>query len=194
MMKRKTTMKKLISTFAMLLLFAVGCTDQTNITSPEQSVQTQEPNWIVSLPSSSLGIETSHTASALIDGANGGSVTLKKDVPGGPFGKIQVDSRLVILSGSFSGSMTISTNIDDVNFLTTFGPSYVFNKPLEYTLLLQGLNLNGVNPANVKFVYQAADGSIHECVSDGVDVDLAKGKLKVNKAKIPHFSRYGFVN
>ena len=114
--------------------------------------------------------------------------------PGGPFGKIHVDSKLVILSGSFTGSMTISTNIDDVNFLTTFGPSYVFNKPLEYTLLLQGLNLNGVNPANVKFVWVATDGSIHECASDGVDVDLAKGKLKVNKAKIPHFSRYGFVN
>ena len=41
MMKGKTTMKKLILTFAVLLLFAVGCTDQTNITSPEQSVQTQ---------------------------------------------------------------------------------------------------------------------------------------------------------
>jgi hypothetical protein len=90
--------------------------------------------------------------------------------------------------------MTISTNIDDVNLLTTFGPSYVFNKPLEYTLLLQGLDLTGVNLANVKFVYQAADGSIHECESDGVDVDLNKGKVKVNKAKIPHFSRYGFAH
>jgi len=175
-------------------MFAVGCTDQTSITSPEQTVQTQEPHWLVSIPSQGLGIETIHTASVLIDGAKGGSVNFKGDFPGGPFGKVHVDSRLVILSGSFTGSMVISSNIDDFNLLTTFGPSYVFSKPLEYTLLIQGVDLTGVNPANVKFVYQAADGSIHECESDGVDVDLSKGKVKVNKAKIPHFSRYGFVN
>lgn len=187
-------MKTILITFVLMLLVAVGCTDQTSITSPEQSVQTQEPNWLVDLPSKGLGIETIYTASVLIKGSAGGSVNFKGDFPGGPFGKIHVDSKLVILSNSFTGSMVISSSIDDVNLLTTFGPSYVFDKPLEYTLLLQGLDLTGVNPASVKFVYQAADGSIHECESDGVDVDLSKGKLKVNKAKIPHFSRYGFVN
>lgn len=187
-------MKKYLSTFAIVIFLIFGCTEQTTITSHEQSDQTNEPNWIVKLNSSGLGIETIHTASALIVGSKGGDVQLRKDIPGGPFGKIQIDSRLHIHAGSFSGSMTISTKIDDVNFITTFGPSYVFNRPLEYTLLLQGLDLTGVNPATVKFVYQAADGSIHQCQYSSIDVDLSRGKLKVNSAQIPHFSRYGFIN
>ena len=186
-------MKKLLalSLFSFLLFF--GCNQESEITSTVGNNTIQEPNWIVNL-SNGLGVETIHTASKLIDGDRGGNVNFKGDFPGGPFDKIHVDSKLVIHSGSFSGSMEISTHIDDVNFLTTFGPSYVFNQPLEYTLLLQGLDLTGVNPDSVKFVYQAADGSIHECISDGIDVDLNKGKLKVNKAEIHHFSRYGFVN
>jgi hypothetical protein len=187
-------MRKLIALGLFSLLVFFGCNQESDITSPTGNNTTQEPNWLVSLTPNGLGTETIHSASALINGAQGGSVNFKGDFPGGPFGKVHVDSKLVIHSGSFTGSMVISTYIDDVNFLTTFGPSYIFNQPLEYTLLLQGLDLTGVNPDSVKFVYQASDGSIHECESDGVDVDLNKGKLKVNKAKIPHFSRYGFVN
>ena len=182
-------MNKLLTLSLLLFLVFFGCNQESDITSPVGNSTIQEPNWLVSLPSNGLGTETIHTASELIDGVKGGDVQLR-----GTFNGIKIDSRLIIHAGSFTGSMVISTNIDDVNFLTTFGPSYVFNQPLEYTLMLQGLDLTGVNPDNVKFVYQAADGSIHECESDGVDVDLNKGKLKVNKAQIPHFSRYGFVN
>ena len=191
---KDSKMKKLLTLSLLSFLVFFGCNQESDITSPVGNNTIQEPNWLVSLPSNGLGTETIHTASELIYGANGGSVNFKGDFPGGPFDKIHVDSKLVIPSGSFTGSMVISTNIDDANCLTTFGPSYVFNQNLVYTLLLQGLDLTGVNPANVKFVYQSEDGSIHECESDGVDVDLNKGKLKVNKAKIPHFSRYGFVN
>ena len=181
-------MKNLLTLGLVLFLVFFGCNQESDITSPVGNKTIQEPNWIVNL-SNGLGVETIHTASELIDGDKGGDVQLR-----GTFNDIKIDSRLIIHSGSFTGSLTISTNIDDVNCLTTFGPSYVFNQPLEYTLMFQGLDLTGVNPDSVKFVYQAADGTIHECESDGVDVDLNKGKLKVNKAKIAHFSRYGFVN
>ncbi len=187
-------MKKLLTFLIFSALIFFGCNQESEMTSPLGSHSDNQPNWLVSLSSNNISMETIHTASELIDGDRGGNVNFKGDFPGGPFDKIHVDSKLVIHSGSFSGSMIISSNIDDVNLLTTFGPSYVFNQPLEYTLLLQGIDLTGINPEDVKFVYQAADGSIHECESDGVDVDLNKGKVKVNKAKIPHFSRYGFVN
>lgn len=187
-------MKKYISVLSFLALFVFGCSQQNSITSPANDVKIDNPKWIVSFSSEDLKINTIHSASALIDGAKGGDVQIRKDVPGGPFGKVHIDSRLHINAGSFVGKMTISTYVDDAGFLTTFGPSYVFSKPLEYTLLLQGLDLTGVNPATVKFVYQAADGSIHQCQYSSVDVDLTKGKLKVNSALIPHFSRYGFVN
>jgi len=187
-------MRRYIFLFAMLTLFVVGCSEQSSVLAPVNNVNTNEPNWIVFLSSNDLAVNTIHSASALIDGVKGGSIEMRKDVPGGPFGKTHIDSRLVIRAGSFLGKMTISTYVDDTGFLTTFGPSYVFSKPLEYTLLLQGLDLTGVNPANVKFVYQAANGTISQYQYSSIDVDLTRGKLKVNSALIPHFSRYGFVN
>ena len=192
--KRSSTMRRYIFLFAMLTLFVVGCSEQSSVLAPVNNVNTNEPNWIVFLSSNDLAVNTIHSASALIDGVKGGSIEMRKDVPGGPFGKTHIDSRLVIRAGSFLGKMTISTYVDDTGFLTTFGPSYVFSKPLEYTLLLQGLDLTGVNPANVKFVYQAANGTISQYQYSSIDVDLTRGKLKVNSALIPHFSRYGFVN
>lgn len=190
---REKKMKYLLSITAIFLMFFIGCSKDVNINSPIED-QVEQPNWIVSLSLNDLAVNTIHSASVLIDGAKGGDVQIRKDVPGGPFGKVHIDSRLHINSGSFVGKMTISTYVDDAGFLTTFGPSYVFSKPLVYTLLLQGLDLSGVNPANVKFVYQAANGSIYQCQYSSIDVDLTRGKLKVNSALIPHFSRYGFIN
>ena len=180
--KGRITMRRSIVLFAMLSLFVIGCSEQSSVLAPVNNVNTNEPNWIVSFSSNDLAVNTIHSASALIDGAKGGDVQIRKDVPGGPFGKVHIDSRLHINAGSFVGKMTISTYVDDAGFLTTFGPSYVFSKPLEYTLLLQGLDLTGVNPANVKFVYQAANGTIQQCQYSSVDVDLTRGKLKVNSA------------
>jgi hypothetical protein len=182
-------MKKVFTALIFSALVFFGCNQEPDITSPVGDNTIQEPNWLITLPPNGLGIETVYSASELIDGSKGGDVQLR-----GTFDGIKIDSRLHIHSDSFSGFLTISTHIDNVHCLTTFSPSFVFNTPLEYTLMFQELDLTGVNPDDVKFVYQAADGSIHECESDGVDVDLNKGKLKVNKAKIPHFSRYGFVN
>ena len=39
----------------------------------------------------------------------------------------------------------------------------------------------------------AADGSYVEAVCDGIFVEIQSGKLQVINAKLPHFSRYGFV-
>ena len=186
-------MKKLITTITMLLLFATGCSDQIGITSPEQSVQTQEVNWLVSLPYKGLTVNSIHSASGLIDGSKGGDVDFKIEIPGGPFGKIKIDSKLDIEPNSFTGILTIFTEIDDVNLLTTFGPHYTFDKPLKYTLKLEGIDLTGVNPDSVDFVYQSEDGSIHQCEYSKLEVDLNQGKVKVENAKLPHFSRYGFV-
>ena len=73
-------------------------------------------------------------------------------------------------------------------------PSMVFNKPLIFTITYTGIDLSTINPADVKFAYIAADGSVQYAVNDGIVVDLAIGKLQVINARIPHFSRYGFVN
>lgn len=187
------TMKTFIATMTMLLLVAVGCNEQDNITSPEETIEQQEPNWLVSLPDKGFRLHKKHHASELIEGNKGGEVKLKDEIDGGPFGKIKVDSKLKANKNSFTGTLTISTEIDDSNLLTTFAPHYTFNEPLEYTLELEGVDLTGIDPDSVDFVYQAEDGSIHQCEYKSIKVELNKGKVKVDKAKLPHFSRYGFI-
>ena len=116
--KERITMRRSIYLFALLSLFVVGCSEQSSVIAPANNVSTNEPNWIVSLSSNDLAVNTVHSASVLIDGAKGGSVEIRKDVPGGPFGKIQIDSRLVIRAGSFLGKMTITTYVDDAALQT----------------------------------------------------------------------------
>ena len=65
--KKRNEMKKLIilSLFSFLLFF--GCNQESEITSPEQTVQTQEPNWIALPTSEGLRVNTIYTATKLHD-------------------------------------------------------------------------------------------------------------------------------
>jgi hypothetical protein len=187
-------MKKLLTLGLLLFLVFFGCNRESDITSPIGNNSIQEPHWLVSLPSNGLGVETVTSASKYCDGSKDNQIYIDAHIPGGQYGEVHVQSTLVIKKNSFSGFLTISTSIDDENLTTTFGPSYVFNQPLEYTLQLTGVDLTGINPNTVDFVYQAANGSIYPCEHDQIEFDFNNGRIKVQKAKIPHFSRYGFVN
>ncbi len=186
-------MKNLIITLAMLLLFAVGCTDQTSITSPEQSVQTQEPNWIALPQAEGMSLGKISSSSKSVNGTNGTTWPWNTSYSGSN-GRITINTVLVVESNSFSGTVTIKQSHDDAYCVTTFTPSMVFNKPLLFTITYTGIDLAAINPADVKFAYIAADGSVQYAENDGIVVDLATGKLGVINARIPHFSRYGFVN
>jgi len=184
-------MKKLITTIAMLLLFVVGCTDQTNITSPEQSVQTQEPNWIALPQASGLQVNEVASTSKNIDGSRGGHIALNARLCNGT---VVLKSDLEFPAASFSGSVNFTVTHDPAICVSTFGPEFVFNNNLIFNISYTGLDLNGINPSTVKFAYIAANGSVQYAENDGIVVDLATGKLGVINARIPHFSRYGFVN
>jgi hypothetical protein len=185
------TMKTFITTFALLLMFAVGCTDQTSITSPEQPVQTQEPNWIALPQPSGMQVNEEVSSSKVIDGSKGGHISLNSNFY---YGRVILKSDLEFPSASFSGSVNFTVTHDAATCVSTFGTSFVFNQDLIFNISYTGLNLNGINPSRVKFAYIAADGSVQYAVNDGIIVDLVTGKLEVINAKVPHFSRYGFVN
>ena len=63
-----------------------------------------------------------------------------------------------------------------------------------YNAEFLGLDLTGVDSKNVGFVYQAEDGSYEYIDYSKIEVDIKSGKLKVRDARLPHFSRYGFVS
>lgn len=194
-MIKGTTMKTFITTFALLLLFAVGCTDQTNITSPVESSSTNQLKLIsLPTPSGSLSVETIMTKTQAINGDDGGTFYAAFSYRGGPFGRIRCSSQLVFSPGAFSGVKYIKKTFDSESTVMNLGPAMQFNASVKYTLRYLGVDLSNVNPATLDFVYIASDGSYHPCEYDSIEMDVATGLIIVRYAELDHFSRYGFVN
>jgi hypothetical protein len=186
-------MKKLISTFAMLLLFAVGCTDQTNITSPDDS-STNTQKQLVKLPApQGLSVETIYTESKNINGYTGGYFTEQFSYQSAA-GTVTITSKLVFPPNSFSGTKTITQAFNTETASLEFGPSMNFNRAVKYTLTISGIDLSNINTNTLDFAYIAPDGSITGVVYDSINIDAATNSVIVTNARLNHFSRYGFIN
>ncbi|NWF49329.1 MAG: hypothetical protein HXY49_02160 [Ignavibacteriaceae bacterium] len=186
-------MKKIFFFPVLLGLIMFGCGQETEIQSPDGSGN-RNHKWI-GLPSrASASTEMEVTQSQVISGANGGTLNLNYTYSGGPFGTVEVTSSLVFLPGSFSGNKTITETVDDEFCYVNFGPAMNFNSPAIYNIEYKGVDLTGVDPNTVQFVYAASDGSIQVIPNDGITINFNTGTLKVLNARLSHFSRYGFIN
>ena len=199
--KRNNTMRRYIFLFSVMILFVIGCSEESNILSPANDVNTNEPNWI-SLPSvnSANGMSVMSMPvfqmSDSIDGEKGGKIKIDEKYDG-PNGEVKVKAELVFPKGAFSGTKYITMILDTDFGNATFTPHAVFENDAIYNAEFQGLDLTAIDKMeakNVEFVYQAADGSYEYIETSKIEVDVKNGKLKVRDAKLPHFSRYGFVN
>ncbi len=183
-------MKKYIYFLALLLVFVLGCSDHSSIVAPTSTTDS-EPNWIVSSSKNSLQKDAS--VSKLIFGDQESLLEINTGYAGG-IGWISITANARLQRYSFVGSKYVTMTVNDQFGTTTFSPSGAFSKPVIYNLTIVGLNLSGINPANVKFVYMAPDGNYYVPQYDRLYVDLQPGKLQIENARLPHFSRYGFVN
>lgn len=186
-------MKKLISTFAVLLLFAVGCTDQTNVISPEQSVQKQEPNWIALPVNSGLKTEDQYSTSGWIYKNTDSEFIIDESRPGGFRGEIKTIVKLKFYKHSVSRNAFVTLTADDVSTSCTFGPSQTFLKPGYLYVKYEGIDLTEIDPEEIIFVYMDANGVYVEIQYGEVKVDIQSGTLELIDGIIPHFSRYGFI-
>ncbi len=186
-------MKKYISIIAVLSLFVIGCRNDSIISS--DPISEQSSYKIIKLPmSTGMQVNTIYSDSKTIDGSSGGTLSLSGSYSGGPFGTVAVNSTLVFQAGSFSGTKTISMTADDQYCASTFLPGMSFAKAGIYNITYTGVDLTGINPSSVKFVYLKQDGTLEYPVHEGITVESAIGKISVKNAKLNHFSRYGFVN
>jgi hypothetical protein len=178
----------------MLITLLLGCTPDANVTSPDES--TLKPQvQLIKLPAlkSGLKIETDLTREKYINGYSGGSFIEQFEFQC-ITGNVLINSQLVFPAGSFSGGKTIAQTFDTETASLEFGPAMQFNIPVKYTLTVSGLDLTGINPETLDFVYVAQNGSITGVEYDSITMDMTTGTLKVTNAKLNHFSRYGFVN
>ena len=192
-------MKKLIILLALATIFMFGCQEADNplvpeINSIDSNQNIQQPNWITLPKSDNMSIEKNFASHRKINGKRGGEIRLKTEYEGGIHGKVKIDAKIKFPKKAFYGQTDIALLIDSQNGLTTFYPHMQFNRAAEYNLKIEGLDLSNVDPKNIDFVYQAPDGSIEKVKYDKIKVDIKKGYIEVQKAKLNHFSRYGFVN
>ncbi len=119
---------------------------------------------------------------------------MNNEYPGGPFGKVKVELKLEFKNKSFEGEREISMTVQPEFGSAVFQPHGTFLRPAEYNAKFEGLDLRGIDPKKVRFVYMAEDGSYEFISAEKIKVDIGKGKLQVEDAQLPHFSRFGFVN
>jgi hypothetical protein len=187
-------MKKFATLMLMVFVMLVGCAPEANVTSPDESAIKPQAQ-LIKLPAlkSGLGIETELTKSKYINGYNGGTFAELFEFQC-VTGNVLINSQLVFPAGAFSGGKIITQTFDTETASLEFGPAMQFNIPVRYTLTVSGLDLTGINPATLDFVYVAQNGSITGVEYDSITMNVSTGTLKVTNAKLNHFSRYGFVN
>ena len=188
-------MKKLITFSLLSFLLFFGCNQDSEILTPVEESSNQDYTFIsLPTPTGGLSVETIYTFSEEISGEQGGIFFNQFSYQGGPFGNVTVQSRLLFPENSFSGYEDITKTYNTDYATMEYGPSMSFNTPVICGLRFYGLDLSGVDPNTVRFVYIANDGAIEVVEYESISINVASGYIWVKNAELNHFSRYGFVN
>lgn len=134
------------------------------------------------------------TVTKTINGKNGGVINLTGLYIGLDLRIITVNAKLTIPPAAFEGTKEITLTADWDTPGIICEPAMEFDVPLTLDLLYVGVDILGLlfNQNNVFFAYLGDDGTVKPCEYEGIDINLLTGLLGVQKAKIEHFSRYGF--
>ncbi len=188
-------MKKLISFLFVTLLLILGCEQTTEVNSPVNEPQERVQNkQLITLPTSSgLAVET-QTYTQNINGANWTEFQRTYSYQTSSGGTVYQIGDLDFFPGAFSGTKNISMTFNNGGAAMEFGPAMQFQAVVEYTYKITGLDLTGVNPNTLEFVYIDSNGNMYAVENDYVTMNARTGMLMVKDAILPHFSRYGFVN
>ncbi len=183
-------MKRLFIVLAVVIPFLFGCKD--SLVNPEPSNQvSNQKSWVTLPPNPEMKVESDYTASKLIDGETGGNVQLTINYLTKGSVNIIINASIEIPAGAYSGQKNITMIINSTNGTATFYPSpETFDKPLVFNLIIKGVDLNGIDPKSIDYVYLAPDGSFNTIAYKNMVVN--DGILKVSDALIPHFSIYGW--
>ncbi len=199
----------LILSLLLGFFFSFGCDQGSDLTSFEydstaqDKVDTYPPGaesvFIpMNLPPSEI---PNLTVSKVIDGQSGGYIETYFEYDDGPGpgdgprhnNDIILYARLDISPNAFNGSETIWMIIDNEIGSISFYPHIVFNTPVNLDLIYRGIDLEGIIPNSVDFIFQNFDGSTEQLTYASIVVDPDEGYLALDDAKLHHFSRYGWT-
>jgi len=189
-------MKIIISILLFSFFGILGCDS-----SPDLSVNSTENNSIstttfekIKLPNpSALWKDSLITMSQTIDGSVGGRLILDKYYMSENGDSIKVKVDLRIPAGAFQGTKSITITVDQIDAAVHFYPAMVFDDTLRLFQSFEGLNLDGYSTGTIDFVYILDDGTTELIKKNGTQIILPQGIMRVQNAKLIHFSKYGWV-
>lgn len=188
---KSKSMKRFFYLMLTLLFTITGCSNETLVNSDSISSGYK----LIKLPAQKgLALDNMYSNSKQITGSTGGGLCIQGSYSGGPFGTVTMNSTLEFPAGAFNGTKTITMTADDEYCASSFSPGMSFTLPGIYNITYTGVDLSGINPSTVKFVYLKENGNLEYPSHDGIVVNQAIGKIQVINARMNHFSRYGFVN
>lgn len=188
-------MQKILVILALVIPFFIGCSD--SIVNPDSANQSDSINqkpqksWIELPKNPGMSTDSEYSASKIIDGSIGGIVELNINYVTKGSVNVIINASIEVPAGAYSGTKNIQMIINSNNGTAKFYPSpEMFNKPLIFNLMITGVDLNGVDPKTIDYVYLAPDGTFQPI--DYKQIVINNGILIVDDAKIPHFSMYGW--
>ncbi len=169
-------MKVKLILLSLFLLLIFGCQENNSLIEPN--------NEQLNLEKTSSTIASN---SYLIDGRNGGSINVEYNWKNAQGQKSKVVAELKIPKNAFSGSKEFSMTFNLNKFSVDLYPSpTTFDKPL-----LLNLKFKNVNVLDKDLDFKYLDGNENVVYDENI-VDVPTGTLEVKKARLNHFSEWGW--
>ena len=193
-------MKTILAVLFFTLFVIWGCENSNDL-----SVNNFEPDYnsslsrmgnyeIIPLPNKSqLWMDSVFTMSKEIDGSVGGRMIMEKYYISDEDDSVVMKSDLRIPAGAFQGTKTITMTVDNENSCIHFSPSMIFDDTLRLFQSFEGLHLENYQTGTIDFVFIDDNGSIELIKNNGIQVVVPQGIVRIQNAKLVHFSRYGWV-
>jgi len=193
-------MKTILTVLMAATILLIGCD-----TSNDLSVNSAENNFAKSsiclpryeqipLPNKSpLWMDSVFTMSQIIDGSFGGRMIMEKYYIAEDGDSVIIKADLRIPAKAFKGTETITMTIDDNCAAVHFYPEMVFADTLRLFQSFEGLHLGNYDTNTIDFVYIRDNGLIELIKKNGIQIVVPQGIVRVQNAKLLHFSKYGWV-
>lgn len=177
---KESQMKKSLLLILALFLFFLGCQENNSILEPTNQ------NQSISLNKLDAG-STFASDSYLINGIDGGIIKVTHSWKYSNGKKSKLKAVLEIPKNAFAGEKVFSMVFNlDKNSVSMYPSPTTFDKPLKFSYKLKNVNV-AYNDLDFKYL----DGN--EIVEyDENIVDSYNGNLEVKKAKLHHFSDWGW--
>ena len=193
-------MKKLLAIIFTIALLFTACDKQDSLVSPEKSVvEAIQKQSFIELPAPANPSLNKMTKTGGYIANNIGGYLYTKSEYVADNGNYVAMKAIIQFPSEFmfdtkDASVFITMIVDDATASTQFYPEMIFKNFPSFSITYYGLDLSNINPEDIEFKYIANDGSIEDVKYDSFTVNIELGMLSVRNAKLPHFSRFGFLN